>query len=347
MTLNTLSPPSSPIKERRPSMIDEELTNSAQDILDRCPRFRILVLGKTGAGKSSIINAAFGVTDANVSHSRVGESDIYQEITSPQNPRFVLHDSKGFATGEIDNLQTVKRFIDEKAQPTLDIKDKLHAIWCGWKDLCPSYLTDLQVIHRYCIEIPTENGALFEVADSEFMKIDLQKVPIIVVFTKFDLLVSKLEMEAVDLLSEDDEDLSEDDIRNISLQAEDIFQKTCVEPLKKILAAHNIPMVPYIRVSTRRQHEDTLAELTTVTRDQLDEAVWLIWACAQRASANLKIDACVKVGQRSTSQLILPGQYKSQDKQRLRFVVYRILARLGFKLELSRKNIKKMRRSTA
>jgi len=132
------------------------------------------------------------------------------------------------------------------------------------------------------------------------------------VFTKFDLLVSKLEMEAVDLLDEDDEDLSEDDIKSISLQAEEIFQKTCVEPLKKILAAHNIPMVPYIRVSSkflawillvnyeptffpaRRQHEDTLAELTTVTRDQLDEAVWLIWACAQRASANLKIDACVK-----------------------------------------------------
>jgi len=87
----------------------------------------------------------------------------------------VLHDSKGFATGEIDNLQTVKRFIDEKAQPTLDIKDKLHAIWCGWKDLSLSHLTDLQVIYRYCIEIPTENGALFEVADSEFMKIDLQK----------------------------------------------------------------------------------------------------------------------------------------------------------------------------
>jgi len=109
-----------------------------------------------------------------VSHSRVGESDIYQEITSRENPRFVLHDSKGFATGEVNNLQTVKRFIDEKAQPIVDIRDKLHAIWCAWESLRHVHIIDV-TLFRYCIEIPTENGALFEVADSEFMKMDLQK----------------------------------------------------------------------------------------------------------------------------------------------------------------------------
>ncbi|KAF8883267.1 hypothetical protein BD779DRAFT_1540399, partial [Infundibulicybe gibba] len=91
-------------------------------------RFRILVIGKSGAGKSSLINAAFNVDLANVSHDRAGVSSIEQEITSPHNNRFVLHDSQGFAAGEVANFNTVKNFIQRRANMP-NVKDRLHAIW--------------------------------------------------------------------------------------------------------------------------------------------------------------------------------------------------------------------------
>ena len=58
-------------------------------------------------------------------------------------------------------------------------------------------------------------------------------------------------MEAADSLDDDDDELTDDQYREISFKAEDIFQRTCVEPLRKTLADHDIPMIPYIRVSSK------------------------------------------------------------------------------------------------
>jgi predicted GTPase len=99
-----------------------------EEILATCPKFRILVVGKSGAGKSSLINAAFGVNLANVSHEQSGVANIYDDITSDQNSRFILHDSQGFVAGETQNLETVVRFITERVKQP-ELKDRLHAIW--------------------------------------------------------------------------------------------------------------------------------------------------------------------------------------------------------------------------
>ena len=63
-----------------------------------------------------------------VSHSKAGKSDIHQEITSEKNPRFVLHDSQGFAAGETSNFETVENFIRTKTLEK-DVRNRLHAIW--------------------------------------------------------------------------------------------------------------------------------------------------------------------------------------------------------------------------
>ena len=56
-------------------------------------------------------------------------ADITQGMTSDQNDRFILHDSKGFEYGDIDNLDVVTKFIKERRNHQ-DIKEQLHAVWC-------------------------------------------------------------------------------------------------------------------------------------------------------------------------------------------------------------------------
>jgi hypothetical protein len=64
-----------------------------------------------------------------VEHGRkAGVSNIEKEITSPQNPRLILHDSQGFSHGSGDNFNIVKNFIATRSQET-NLKDRLHAIW--------------------------------------------------------------------------------------------------------------------------------------------------------------------------------------------------------------------------
>ena len=59
-----------------------------------------------------------------------GRSDIDAEIHSPENNRFVLHDSQGFEPGEEENLAAVKSFVKARnSQP--DLKEKIHTIWCA------------------------------------------------------------------------------------------------------------------------------------------------------------------------------------------------------------------------
>ena len=57
-----------------------------------------------------------------------GEADIEDGMTSEQNKRLVLHDSRGFEPGEVDTVETVERFIKRRGEQP-DIKDRLHAVW--------------------------------------------------------------------------------------------------------------------------------------------------------------------------------------------------------------------------
>ncbi|KAG1869347.1 hypothetical protein DFJ58DRAFT_60635 [Suillus subalutaceus] len=257
-----------------------ELRPTTDEIFRRCPQFRILVIGKTGVGKSSLINHAFGVQNATTSHNMPGEVSIDHEFTSPQNNKFVLHDSKGFEPGEKDNLKIVRDFINRRrAKP--DLKDQLHAVWL-------------------CFEIPRAGGRLLETGVEQFLTSkregELGDIPIVAVFTKYDTLLDRMERT---LDKSSIKSLSQAAIQDIiKKNAEDKLQEVCVAPLEKFAKS----AIPHVTVSTNGNHEETLARLIQTTeelvRNHVGTDASVMTSVAQRVDPGLKIKASIEVGKR-------------------------------------------------
>jgi len=238
------------------------------------------VIGKTGVGKTSLIKRAFGVQNATTSHNMPGEVSIDHELVSPQNNKFVLHDSKGFEPGEKDNLQTVRDFIDRRrAMP--DLKNQLHAVWL-------------------CFEIPRANARLLETGVEQFLTAkregELGNIPIVVVFTKYDTLLDRVErtMNKSSLKG-----LSKEAVKElIKKSAEDKIQEVCIAPLEKFAGSD----IPHVTVSTNGTHEETLARLIQTTEKLVCEHVGIdasvMTSVAQRVDPGLKIKASIEVGKR-------------------------------------------------
>jgi hypothetical protein len=54
--------------------------------------------------------------------------DIENQLIFKSNPGFVFHDSRGFESGSIHEMEKVKAFIHRRAARD-DISERLHAIW--------------------------------------------------------------------------------------------------------------------------------------------------------------------------------------------------------------------------
>ncbi|KAG8868735.1 hypothetical protein FRB97_001954 [Tulasnella sp. 331] len=148
-----------------------------------------------------------------------GVSDINVEITSPKNDRLILHDSQGFEQGELANLHTVKDFIRRRnAMPAL--QDRIHAVWL-------------------CIQIPYAGGRLLETGDEEFLKADFG-LPVIVVFTKYDILRFKVNKE-IKRTSEFETWRDDEAAGHVEAAVYDAYERTCIEPLKRVISGRTIP----------------------------------------------------------------------------------------------------------
>ncbi|KAF8994924.1 hypothetical protein BDQ17DRAFT_1047689 [Cyathus striatus] len=154
------------IKADLPSMVEEGLAV--------CPRFCILVVGNTGVGKSSLVSSVFNISlnDTDIAHGREGRANIEFGYTSSDNPRFILHDSQGFAPGSTANWDIVERFIRNRSS-VAELKDRIHAIWL-------------------CIETPRTGSRLLQTGDEKLLLLAKElNIQILAVFTKFDMLVNE------------------------------------------------------------------------------------------------------------------------------------------------------------
>ncbi|KAF8495150.1 hypothetical protein F5888DRAFT_1616146 [Russula emetica] len=192
-----------------------------------------------------------------------GMSRIEYEITYPDNPHFVFHDSRGIEAGaESDfprmetrgggdlsklRIQYIQQFIDDRAQQRY-IGDQLHAIW-------------------FCIPMDTPRAPSneFELA---FLKNVTSNVPVIVILTKYEALVDRVK----------------DEHGGRSVTARDVLnyaKENVIDPLK------NVTHAPVAIVQTHH-HGKGCELLTEKTHKAIkDETLAIIFAMAQQNSMKL------------------------------------------------------------
>ncbi|KAG9310040.1 hypothetical protein JVU11DRAFT_10081 [Chiua virens] len=265
-----------------------KLVPVTDELIRMCGKFRVLVIGNSGVGKSTLIRRMFGVENIVSVEDVVSDSsteshiastfkhtseivhdtlDIDQEFTSQTNERFVVHDSLGFEAGDERNMGVVKDFVKRRqAMPRLE--DQLHAIWL-------------------CVEIPHSGGRLAEGGVERFLQHQheiIGDIPLIVVLTKMDLLDIRLDLDA-----QGQELLESRRSRHL--------EKHCIAPLCKAAGRDVI----CVAVCAKEGYLVTLANLMKATnenmaRHAIHEAPRAMASIAQRVDMKAKIEISIAVG---------------------------------------------------
>ncbi|KAI6156006.1 hypothetical protein BKA82DRAFT_4084688 [Pisolithus tinctorius] len=176
-------------------------------------KFRVLIIGRANAGKTSILQRVCETTESpkiyRVSGGRreevhldptieCGNHDIEDELIFTNHEGYVFHDSCGFEAGNEDELRAVQDFVHRKVTERR-LRDRLHAIW-------------------YCIPMESARPGLdmkfFDAVCSD------KNVPVIAVFTKYDQFKLDVQME----LEDRSEGNATPTLEDINEEAEKIFQ---------------------------------------------------------------------------------------------------------------------------
>ncbi|KAG2075830.1 hypothetical protein BDR04DRAFT_1139710 [Suillus decipiens] len=254
------------------------LRSTSSNILQICPRFRLLVIGKTGVGKSSLVHQAFKINEY-VSENNRGKADLDREFIAPKHERFLSHDSQGVESGDSDCFTIVKDFIDRRRKMP-KLQDKIHLVWL-------------------CLPIPPDRGPLLESGVEEFLKFRkeiLGNIPIIVVFTKHDTFIDKVELDVMELNYEKPE------LDDLKL---DTWHILCVEPLQEIAGSD----ILHTTVSTKARHQETIRQLIDLTATNVEKYIASEAALAQRVDIDLKIKASIAINKKRYWRNLASGMH--------------------------------------
>ncbi|KAL4075049.1 hypothetical protein V8B97DRAFT_1666254 [Scleroderma yunnanense] len=152
-------------------------------VKEQFDHFRILVIGRSNAGKTTLLqrvcNTAelpeiFNTEGDKIDSATVqgslerGYHKIADELVFKSNPGFIFHDSRGFETGSVKELDLMKNFVVDRAA-TMKLKKRLHVIW-------------------YCISVADYERPILAAEEKFFNECNTGNVPVIVVLTKADAL---------------------------------------------------------------------------------------------------------------------------------------------------------------
>ncbi|KDQ50392.1 hypothetical protein JAAARDRAFT_710731 [Jaapia argillacea MUCL 33604] len=252
-------------------------------------QFRVLVMGKANAGKTTILQKVCNTTDqpkiyntegeevsarsdlatrANTKRQR-GVHDIENEMIFAANPRYVFHDSRGFECGSTEEFKIVQDFIQQRGSETASPR-QLHAIW-------------------YCLPADNASRLLTGAEARFFQECDPGAVPVIAIYTKFEDFVLQTQEFLMNKGLEE-----EDALEQASISASDRFTKEYASVFSRM-------KFPPSRDLKLQRKYDLLSymiyakcdELLEKTADALgDDTLRKLFVCIQRNN----LDLCAKWG---------------------------------------------------
>ncbi|KAH9054716.1 hypothetical protein EDB87DRAFT_1568149 [Lactarius vividus] len=150
-------------------------------------KFRVLIVGRADAGKTSILQRVCYTTNSPVvfrGNEEVlrptffnprGENSIEDELVFSNHENYIFHDSCGFEAGSNEELAIVQEFIRRRSGQSR-LQDRLHAIW-------------------FCVPMDNQRPEL----DLKYFKdICSDRIPVIAVFTKYDQFLRNVKMHLED-----------------------------------------------------------------------------------------------------------------------------------------------------
>ncbi|KAF7982584.1 hypothetical protein HWV62_27593 [Athelia sp. TMB] len=251
----------------------QPLSSADKEVADKtrmlCERFRILIIGRANAGKTTILQKVCGTTEApiicNAKGKKRGMHDIQNEMTFESNPGFVFHDSRGFESGGRDELDDVQAFIMSRSQE-VKLQDQLHAIW-------------------YCI--PMGDDRPFTRAEILFFsECGTGSVPVITIFTKFDAMDDKAFAELLKQGMPDDAARIQAPSHAFTMfekDIKDILYETKYPPKGHVLLRE------LIQTADMNDPQATCNELVACTANAIDDkALKLLFVIVQRSNLTVK-----------------------------------------------------------
>ncbi|KAJ8582918.1 hypothetical protein M405DRAFT_538626 [Rhizopogon salebrosus TDB-379] len=251
---------------------------SAQDVRNKFRRFRILVVGRAKAGKTTLLQKVCNTTenpeildskgnkidaDAVKLFFDCGYHDINYELVFRSNPHFVFHESCGFEVGGEDEFKKMKEFVSERAS-TRKLNERIHAIW-------------------YCIPMDEYHRAMTMAEEMFFSEYNTNNVPVIAVFTKFDALsaVALRELRRTPGLT------SKDLLERTPKRVEEIFANANIW---EQLCGTRHPPKDYVRLAKMNIDETDCGPLLECTRVALrEEALQMLLISTQQTNLELCI----------------------------------------------------------
>ncbi|KAI5991673.1 GTP-binding protein [Pisolithus orientalis] len=260
-------------------------------------RFRILIMGRANAGKTTILQRVCNSTAEPEVYDGKGNKidgvavqgtltrgyhNIEHEILFQSNPGFVFHDSCGFEAGSTHQYDEMKKFVVDRAT-TRKVNERIHAIW-------------------FCIPMAECHRTVTAAEEKFFNECDTGHVPLIVVLTKADT----LNLDAVQELEDEGLEIEEDKVVE---KERKLLEKWCAH-IKDMLHKCNFP--PRAYVSLQKMHEQD-ADCTTLmqsTANSLnEEGLQKLLISTQQSSVALCVEYAVQKTLKKCMQQYPQGRF--------------------------------------